>query len=111
MPCYEVNTLTVEFQAKHVDLLESAARSLGMSFTKLRSGLVFVDEITIDLTSGEATYQSRKSATAQEKLNLLKRQYSVEAIKTAATRTGWSKEQVARLNARRRVNKVTVSRR
>ena len=67
--------------------------------------------ITIDLREGAASYRERDKTRATEQLNLLKRQYSIEAISTAAKRTGWNRQQLARLNAKRKTNRLTITRR
>ena len=33
MPCYQMNLISVEFKAKHVNLLEAAAKALGWAFS------------------------------------------------------------------------------
>ena len=111
MPCYTVQTLSVEFTAKHADMLAKAAKSLGMRVNSYSNYIIIDNYITIDLREGAASYRERDRSRASEQLNLLKRQYSIEAISTAATRTGWNKQQLARLNAKRKTNKLTITRR
>ncbi len=100
MPCYEVQTMSVEFVAKHRDLLEKALKALNFNYTIKGDTLVIDHEITIDLKAEKAviTYTNtgmsangvKDKTRLQEKLNSLKRGYSMEAIKKAAYMNGWS---------------------
>ena len=38
MPCYQVNTVSLDFQAGEVTLLEKAAKALGLTILDLASG-------------------------------------------------------------------------
>ena len=89
MPCYEVRTMNVEFIAKNVKLLEEALTALKWKFTKTDSKIK-IGDITLDLEAGKATLPT----TAQEKLNELKRAYSMQVIKTASAANGWSIQNV-----------------
>lgn len=87
MPCYEVRTLSVEFKAEHIDLLEKALDSLGWirdwngakTFCRLNNG------IELDLRTGKATIQEGQ----QDRLNQLKRAYSMEALKQVTVKNRW----------------------
>jgi hypothetical protein len=111
MPCYTVQTLSVEFQLKHADMLMKAAKTLGINARLVGNYLTLDYDIQIDLKRGQASYRERNKQKATETLNLLKKQYSIEAISVAATRSGWNKQQLARLNAKRKVNRMTITRR
>ena len=93
MPCYEVRTMSVEFNAKHLSLLKKAIESLGWKCRSTNGGLMRVEtdtsQFTIDLTSQKAVIQSSQ----QSQLNQLKQQYSKEALKRAAKLQGWQYKQ------------------
>lgn len=82
MPCYTVNLVSVEFQAKHIDLLESAAKSLGWSY-QVYGNQVNIGTVQIDLKRGIATSYSQSS------INKLKQEYSMQAVQLAAKKQKW----------------------
>jgi len=86
MPCWEVQSLSVEFHAEHLDLLKAALKALGISFTATADGLLLGNGMTLDLKSGRATLD----AAQQQQLNAIKREYSRQAIKRAALRNRWN---------------------
>lgn len=89
MPCYEVRTMSVEFYAQHIKVLERALSELGWKFFKTNDEErinINDGEIVIDLKAGSAKIRE----TAQDKLNQLKRAYSLESIKTAARNHAWT---------------------
>lgn len=111
MPCYTVQTVSVEFTMKHKDRVFDAARQLGLNVRhRAGSNLAFVGEVQIDFFRQKAHYDE-SDTTAAEQVNLLRKQYSINAIKDAATKAGWNKAQVARLSANRKINKLTITRR
>jgi hypothetical protein len=92
MPCYEVRTISVEFKAENRNLLDAAARSIGLNDLRnvgngrLEMGPHFGAYITLDLTNGRAEVRDGY----QSLLNELKRAYSREAIKAAAKQVNWA---------------------
>ncbi len=98
MPCWQVQTVSVVFKADHVDLLEKALTALGWSFRIDRaSKKVHIDEgndwsqIVIDLQAGQAQFRPQ----FQDKINQLKRAYSMEALKKLAVKNRWQIEKKA----------------
>ena len=92
MPCYQVNTMSVEFRAENRPLLDAALRELEKSGFRTRSSdTEFVistpagDRIEIDLAQGEA----RVWNDATPALNQIKREYSRQALQLAARQKGW----------------------
>lgn len=90
MPCYQVQTVSVEFHVAHVDLLEQAVRSLGWSSVvsaDRRRWTVgpYMQSIAIDLDAGKADVRIDQRIY----LNQLKRAYSQQAVKLAAKLGGW----------------------
>lgn len=89
MPCWEVNTMSVQFSAKHLDVLKRAVDALGWQMGQFRNVvLVLTDKgqyINIDTAAGEATIIT----DAQSALNQLKVAYSQQALKKAAKAKGW----------------------
>ena len=93
MPCYEVRTMSVEFNAKHLGLLRKAIESLGWICEEIAGELKVQPKtcgyFTIDLVLQKAVIQSSQ----QLQLNQLKQQYSKEALKRAAKLQGWQYKQ------------------
>ena len=86
MPCYQVQTVSVEFKVAHVDMLYKAAENLGYSWTKNENQIILTSAgsvIAVDLTRGTA------EARDQRLVNELKRAYSQQALKLAAKLGGW----------------------
>ena len=90
MPCYQVNTMSVQFSAKHLDVLKRAVDALGWGMATYGGSVVtvFCDNysMTIDMAKGQATIP----AEAQSALNQLKVAYSQQALKKAAKAKGWA---------------------
>ena len=91
MPCYQVNTVSLDFQAGDLGLLQKAAKVLG---------LVVVDEGSLGRVlrdrSGAtvATLRDNKAICRPEHvatLNKLRVQYSREIVGHAALKLGWQK--------------------
>ena len=87
MPCYEVQTYSIEFKASNRALLDAAMKSL--SWVPDSSGTEFVTllggGIVLNLKTGMATVQDG----CREHLNTLKRAYSRQAIGAAARTNKW----------------------
>ena len=74
MPCWEVRTISVEFQAKHRDLLDQAISVVGLRVRELgRNRIGLNNGITLDLDKNTAEFQY---ASQQSDLNRLKQEYS-----------------------------------
>lgn len=94
MPCYTVNTMTVEFIASNRSILDAAIAALGWTTTayankpdRLRVWSTdYADIIELDFTAKTA------SSSNQKVVNELKRAYSREAIKTAARLKSWQNQ-------------------
>ncbi len=86
MPCYTIRTLSVEFKAKHEDLLLEAAKSLGM-YCEIRDGVAIIDlgAIRVNLETQQAEY----NALRQGDLNRLKVAYSTKAVEKVAQKRKW----------------------
>ena len=89
MPCWEVNTMSVAFSAKHIDVLKRAVGALGWEMVRFgdiaRITTKSDTAIVIDTVAGTATLDS----SAQSQLNQLKVAYSQQALKKAAQAKGW----------------------
>ena len=87
MPCYQVRTMSVEFQAKHRDLLDEALKSLGWNSYETDQGLILAGRgIRIDLGNQQAEVEA---GVGQSNLNRLKQAYSEQALKRVARLKGW----------------------
>jgi len=87
MPCWEVRTMSVEFNAENRDMLDRAIAAVGE--TAIWTGSIvslYGGAIQIDTESKSA----RVRDGYQNNLNELKRSYSREAVKTAAARAKWA---------------------
>lgn len=85
MPCYQVNYMTVELNAADLDLLKDALKALGYEFTET-NGVIRVKGTSIVIEKGKATF----APYDKNKINLIKIQYSKEAVKKASKYRGWS---------------------
>jgi hypothetical protein len=82
MPCYQVNLISVEFKAKHVNLLEAAARELGWAYSAA-GRYVVCGMIKVDLEQQTAT------SASVDVVNRLKVEYSRQAVLTMAKKKKW----------------------
>jgi hypothetical protein len=90
MPCYSVNTVSLDFQAGDLTLLQKAAASLGLTVRALGDRREIVDRngnLVATLTQGKATCSNANVAT----VNKLRVQYSREIVGHAALKLGWQK--------------------
>ena len=88
MPCYQVITISQEFQAEHWSLLEKAIKAMGWSLVKRGDQVVTGPpgrSFTLDLKAQKATFDER----LQGDVNALKRQYSLVAVQEIGRRNGW----------------------
>ena len=87
MPCYQVNTISVELKAADRDLLEQALRTLGLSFHRTRDLVrVYAASGVIEITGDTASTTAQSLPT----LNRIRQQYSREVIKAASTKYRWA---------------------
>jgi hypothetical protein len=92
MPCYQVQTVSVEFKIAHADLLVKATTALGWAVVGTQATRMVIcpkdsySTMTIDLATGKAIIE----LADQSRLNELKRAYSQQAIKLAANLNGWA---------------------
>jgi hypothetical protein len=88
MPCYEVRTISVEFKAGNVRLLQLAAAALGYE-TELNGSMLKIigkyDSFSIDLAAGKASINENQQGT----LNKLKQQYSKTVLQEVARKRRW----------------------
>ena len=91
MPCYQVNTVSVDFQAGNLALLQKAAKALGLTILDLATmGRQVRDrhgEPIATLRDNKAICRPEHVAT----LNKLRVQYSREIVGQAALKLGWQK--------------------
>jgi hypothetical protein len=90
MPCYSVNTVSLDFQAGDLTLLQKAAAVLGLAVRALGDRREVVDRAgnpVATLVNGKATCSQTNVAT----VNKLRVQYSREIVNHAALKLGWQK--------------------
>lgn len=91
MPCWQVQSYSVEFNSKRPDLLEAALRSLKLTH-RVRGSVVSInpesdwDRIDIDLSTGQAKLRPEYQST----LNSVKRAYSSVVVREVAKVKGWA---------------------
>jgi hypothetical protein len=89
MPCWQTNTMSVQFSAKHIDVLKRAVDALDWTIeVYARTAVVWTktgDRIEIDMDMERAMLD----ASIQSQLNQLKVAYSQQALKKAAKAKGW----------------------
>jgi hypothetical protein len=91
VPCYQVNTVSLDFQAGDLALVQKAAKALGLTILDLASmGRQVRDrrgEPIASLRDNKAICRPEHVAT----LNKLRVQYSREIVGHAALKLGWQK--------------------
>jgi hypothetical protein len=87
LPCYQVNTISVELKAADRDLLEQAIKSLGLSYVRSGSSLrVYTAAGVIAITADAATATEQDLPT----VNRIRQQYSREVVNSAARKFRWA---------------------
>src|SRR5262245_34063241 len=90
MPCYSVNTVSLDFQAGDLTLLKKAAVSLGLEVRVLGERREVLDRngsLIAALEKGKAICSQASVAI----VNKLRVQYSREIVSHAALKLGWQK--------------------
>ena len=90
MPCYSVNTVSLDFQAGDLTLLKKAAGVMGLEVRDFSDRREIVDRagnLIVTLAQGKATCSRANVAV----VNKLRVQYSREIVGHAALKLGWQK--------------------
>jgi hypothetical protein len=90
MPCYQVNTVSLDFQTGNPELLQKAAAVLGLEVRALADRRDVVDRggnVVATLVGGKATCGQANVPI----VNKLRVQYSREIVGHAALKLGWMK--------------------
>lgn len=89
MPCYQTNTVSLDFQAGDLPLLQKAAAALGLAVNDRgdRRELMRGGVLIATLTGGKATCRPEIVPL----INKLRVQYSREIVSHAALKLGWQK--------------------
>jgi hypothetical protein len=90
MPCYQMNVVSLDFQAGDLGLLQKAAKVLGLEVRvrgDRREIVDRADNLVATLTGGKATCTQANVAV----VNKLRVQYSREIVGHAALKLGWQK--------------------
>src|SRR5580698_4339735 len=90
MPCYSVNTVSLDFQAGDLGLLQKAAKVLGLEVRVRGNRREIIDRagnLVATLVGGKATCTQANVAI----VNKLRVQYSREIVGHAALKLGWQK--------------------
>ena len=89
MPCWEVNTVSVEFKVKHKEILMTALKNLGYRPVEVTQNIISFNGITVDLDSGLADLR----ANDQRRLNEVKQEYSKVIVTLVAKKRKWALKQ------------------
>ena len=92
MPCYQVNTVSLDFQAGSLELLKKAAALLGLEVRASGQRREVVEKAGYVI----ATLEGNKATCSQANLaivNKLRVQYSKEIVNHATLKLGWQKVQ------------------
>jgi len=92
MPCYEVRLTSVEFKAKHKDLLLKALRNIGMyQIRKIGDNIIEFGNLSFNLKFEKVSLPEDEAPF----LNRVKVQYSKECIQEAAKKKKWLLKKLA----------------
>lgn len=86
MPCYEINTISVEFKAEHMEHLETALKATGLAYTKNGDIITIGGVITINLKNSSIECPGNYMPL----INKLKREYSKAVIEDIAKKKKWA---------------------
>jgi len=90
MPCYQVRTMSVEFQAKHLDILTEALTSLDWNWRVVGHEIVIPGRgVTLNLETQQAEIEV---GVGQGNLNRIKQAYSEKALERVARLKMWNKK-------------------
>ena len=90
MPCYEVRTMSVEFQAQNRIVLNDAIEQLQLSVEVMLDGKISLHDGNIVLDLETKTAQVTEGH--QDRLNDLKRAYSSAALDKVAKMNFWNRK-------------------
>ena len=93
MPCYTVNTISVEFKAENIGILATAAKAIGATIQET-NGRVFVrtKDGVMELRDGQMT---GTAAVVNAWVNPLRVAYSKAVVREATRRIGWQVSQAS----------------
>lgn len=105
MPCDTVSRSTIDMAKANPDILERALKQMGFNVTKTQTGLQF-SKFGVSGTFAKDKLNITARQGHELETNEVKRAYSVELVKTATSRFGWTMKQ-----QKDQPNKFTVQRR
>lgn len=92
MPCWRVQTVSLNLEKLNTDYLEAAVKALGWTMT---NGLIQTNQGNLRI-DGKTISSRTLSSDALTKLgNQLQKQTSIEIVRAAAIRNKWGVKQVA----------------
>lgn len=83
MPCYQINLIAVVFKVENIELLEKAAKSMGLTFQKVTDDFYRIGSMDYDVRA------ERIKTYNQSDVNRLKREYSKQVINKSAKKYSW----------------------
>ena len=86
MPCWEVNLISVEFKAKHLDVLEKALQEININY-QINKNIINIGNgrVNINLTNQLAEFDKKQ----QSLVNEIKRAYTRQAVIKASNKKKW----------------------
>lgn len=84
MPCYEVNTMSVEFKAKYKSILVQTLTSLGFKLS-VNNNKIYTSNFTFDLDKQKVKFPSGY----QNQINGIKQKYSQIVLEQVAKKRRW----------------------
>ena len=104
MPCWQVNTFSVEFAPQNYGVLSAAVRAMGGELRRngLLATVILKDGTTISLNNGQATGYGINAAKNVNDLRVAYSKAIVSQAKQWAQAKGWSAQQTS-------ANKTTLS--
>ena len=91
MPCWEVRTMKVEFQAKNESLLIEVLNAMGLKYSKIKNTIRihFANE-TVDINLEKQTVECLQTYDNVQLVNRLRVEYSKAAVMKAAKLRKWA---------------------
>lgn len=85
MPCWEVNTISIEFNMKHKDLLLKTLEKLNFKYSEYEKGTIYLysDDVIMNLNNSTAKILNF------DKYNKIKRKYSEIVLEEVCKKKKW----------------------
>jgi len=85
MPCWEINTLSVDLNSTDEEVIENAIKALGYKYTK-QNGIIRIKGTGISISNGKVTYNNYDT----KKVMAIKKQCGIETVKKSMKKSMWT---------------------